>query len=573
MRIFTIFLAQLYQLTCLSPFLFSVATGHSSRAIFGGEDEDVMEADPDFIRNGIAQTEDPYVVMYYADWCPHCHHFAPVFRKVATKALDDNMGYQFAGLNCADFTRFCSEISISGYPTVRIYNAPGATYKNALSGAKYKKAMRAKRILHWLKIYLPKKTQPHHNKAVKKGKGKGNRKRGKGARSEKAKRQKSSPDKVKVAAESPRAKLDALLEEKKETVHQPPAMEVKTVKPDLESMHEAVPYQHLEDAEVAILYSLWQGTFTKAENGRITGDQLQELYRWLDFLARALPSRKASDDLIDLSKATREASNSSGTAAYLETGAWFNLLEKRGLDSIPSQAGMQPAPHWKICSTYTCGLWSLFHILSQAPSLSAYGFLAASDAPQEGAPTAEEVQTRIRGFVANFFGCAYCRDHFLQTFDSCAHDRCKLKPDDRNGVAIWLWQVHNDVTLRVASEASKPTPEIWPPKFVCRACFIHAESEHDHNDTKDHEHGSFDPAAVSEFLRQEFWSLEWQAAGYKPTGLIGNIAAAGENHHVLGVVCVFILLSTLAVVAKTLVKNATHKPAEAAELKNDGKGN
>ena len=69
---------------------------------------------------------------------------------------------------------------------------------------------------------------------------------------------------------------------------------------------------------------------------------------------------------------------------------------------------------------------------------------------------------RIRGFVENFFGCSYCRAHFLEAFDGCRLERCALGPMDQEGVAVWLWKMHNDVTLRVAKEDGREVPRPWP---------------------------------------------------------------------------------------------------------------
>lgn len=33
------------------------------------------------IEEEVSTAERPWVVMYYADWCPHCHHYAPTFQR------------------------------------------------------------------------------------------------------------------------------------------------------------------------------------------------------------------------------------------------------------------------------------------------------------------------------------------------------------------------------------------------------------------------------------------------------------------------------------------------------------
>jgi len=131
-----------------------------------------------------------------------------------------------------------------------------------------------------------------------------------------------------------------------------------------------------------------------------------------------------------------------------------------------------------ITSGYTCGLWTLFHMLTMG-------------APRAGlSPGA--TMAAIRTYVEHFFGCAHCRDHFLSMYDSCAHGRCEIdaeivpppppsfteSPDPASGrlrtsvgggsdgtsnanaewvaaedayqrahdaTAIWLWRTHNAV--------------------------------------------------------------------------------------------------------------------------------
>eukprot|EP00434_Breviolum_minutum_P044422 symbB.v1.2.039675.t1/scaffold6718.1/size16016/1 len=75
--------------------------------------------------------------------------------------------------------------------------------------------------------------------------------------------------------------------------------------------------------------------------------------------------------------------------------------------------------------------------------------------------SSEDILLHIRGFVDHFFGCDYCREHFLEAFDGCKLDRCTLAPNDHEGAALWLWKMHNDVTLRVAKEDGREA-SLWP---------------------------------------------------------------------------------------------------------------
>ncbi|CAM9759852.1 unnamed protein product, partial [Chrysoparadoxa australica] len=105
------------------------------------------------------------------------------------------------------------------------------------------------------------------------------------------------------------------------------------------------------------------------------------------------------------------------------------------------------------------GLWQLFHILS------------VLDVP--GSPTPYEVMNGMHDFVLNFFGCAYCRDHFISMWDACENQRCIIKHDTtaRKPLALWVWRNHNAVKYSQAIEEGVDSAEIhlryWPSKERC----------------------------------------------------------------------------------------------------------
>merc|ERR1711879_670040 len=113
---------------------------------------------------------------------------------------------------------------------------------------------------------------------------------------------------------------------------------------------------------------------------------------------------------------------------------------------------------------------------------------------------------RIRGFVANFFGCDYCVQNFLEAYGNCQFDRCSLSPKDGRGHALWLSQVHNAATVRIAKEDSREpyTGTVWPPAYLCSSCWPRgttpsaAKSLADWNTTE-----------VYEYLKRTYASAEW----------------------------------------------------------------
>jgi len=265
----------------------------------------------------------------------------------------------------------------------------------------------------------------------------------------------------------------------------------------------------LVDAEVALLYSLRQGTFLSAQNSeghpaQLQGVALTELRAWLEFLTAVLPSRQACEDIRAITSVVARAQASD--TGVLEQHAWSMALDGQGMDSVPPQAGRDPAPYWRLCRTYTCGLWALFHIITIAVAegirAKPRGFLAVAGG--RGVPQPPQALARIRGFVANFFGCRECASSFVQTFDSCSLGRCKLDRLDGEGAAIWLWQVHNGVTRRVKTaegDAAGSTLQAWPPRAECGNCWVGPGEE------------QWDSRAVYGHLTASFWQPDWFPGG------------------------------------------------------------
>jgi len=138
----------------------------------------------------------------------------------------------------------------------------------------------------------------------------------------------------------------------------------------------------------------------------------------------------------------------------------------------------------------------------------------------------------IRGYIHNFFGCKVCRDHFIAKFDDCSYRRCirladasddDIDADDWKELALWLWEVHNDVSVRVASEKATNVAEhgrsimlppiltrgknaikasdaeasaiqhLWPSLDKCLLCF---KSD-----------GSWNEEAVFAYIEKTYWAM------------------------------------------------------------------
>ncbi len=63
------------------------------------------------------------VVLYYADWCPHCHNFMPEWNKLS-KMLN-NKGIKTEQYDYAKNPSPADKENVGGFPTVKLFSADG----------------------------------------------------------------------------------------------------------------------------------------------------------------------------------------------------------------------------------------------------------------------------------------------------------------------------------------------------------------------------------------------------------------------------------------------------------------
>ncbi|EPZ33204.1 Thioredoxin-like fold domain-containing protein [Rozella allomycis CSF55] len=86
---------------------------------------DVVQLTGDTFKDFIT-SEANALVEFYAPWCGHCQKLAPKYEEAATTLKDK---VKLAQVNCDDHKSLCSEVGISGYPTLKVY----AEYKGERS--------------------------------------------------------------------------------------------------------------------------------------------------------------------------------------------------------------------------------------------------------------------------------------------------------------------------------------------------------------------------------------------------------------------------------------------------------
>eukprot|EP00929_Paragymnodinium_shiwhaense_P040005 TRINITY_DN20924_c0_g2_i1.p1 TRINITY_DN20924_c0_g2~~TRINITY_DN20924_c0_g2_i1.p1 ORF type:complete len:609 (-),score=40.42 TRINITY_DN20924_c0_g2_i1:31-1857(-) len=448
-----------------------------------------------------------WIVMYYADWCGHCQHFAPTWSKVA-KQFDGDPRVTFGALNCAAHVNFCRDLGIPGFPTLAAYNVKKNKDSRTKRGFRFSHEVRGASqaaIVDWVRKKL---------KARSEGERKG--------QPEPA-REPPAEDSHESAAKTSSDRA----EEKRETNS---SSAVSTARPSAGGASQAPqrpPTQkgtagfsvRITDAIVALHFAFRQGVFLNATTvegeagSRVTvlaDGPLETHLDWLDYLAASFPHERAQQDLRMLAADARKAADrflQGKRGRRMLTGqVWEALVVDRSLGGVPAVAGLEPEAHFGSCSTYTCGLWSLFHMLTLISEENSEAVPLPSDSATPDSDQAESQEDtvharaadvrlpkalrQIKRFVSHFFGCRDCATHFLESFERCDFGICGLTPNDASGAALWLWQKHNAVSRRVANERGLPLPQPWPLQADCPACWD--------------EDGSFNEENVVSHLRKSY---------------------------------------------------------------------
>lgn len=66
------------------------------------------------------------VVLYWADWCPHCKNFLPVWKQFEKEARSFNLPVLIQTVDCVNSKSECDNAKVHGFPTVRLYNPDGS---------------------------------------------------------------------------------------------------------------------------------------------------------------------------------------------------------------------------------------------------------------------------------------------------------------------------------------------------------------------------------------------------------------------------------------------------------------
>lgn len=375
------------------------AVSAAGKPLYTGS-KDVAEATPETFQRLIQDDRRAMVVVYYADWCGHCIHYAPVFKKIAgMMSSDPRIG--FAALNCAQFPEFCVGVEVNSYPTIRGYHFPGLKSADTKRGGELPRS--EVRSETSFPVWLAKQSLPELQPVAPPA--------GDTTASPKTPATGVGP----ATALAMRAAAVAGAEVAVPAPASPAALASPMARRGI--VGSPASY-HLIDAELALLYSFRQGVFLHAtSNGSSTdgdrvlsGKALDELCAWLDFLADVLPNPDARAGVALLGDVARNA-RANGA---LEHSVWDVAIRARGLGGLPAKAGEDPTAYWRLCTTYTCGLWALFHLSvagvaarpKPKPPRQGEAFLSAENRSPRPSPSSGEIRPKdAEGALVLLLGC------------------------------------------------------------------------------------------------------------------------------------------------------------------------
>jgi len=167
---------------------------------------------------------------------------------------------------------------------------------------------------------------------------------------------------------------------------------------------------------------------------------------------------------------------------------------------------------------FSCGFWKLLHVITLGvaeqrggQNLIDSGMVVPTTVVFSPALAADT----IRNYIDKFFTCKPCREHFLATYDDCNNNRrCERLTNDKNAenpsdwkeLSLWLWEVHNDVSVRLVGErisnsytkGVKNTPTLKDEVSVLvpniNSCIMCFEDD-----------GMWNKAEVFRFLERTYW--------------------------------------------------------------------
>ena len=118
----------------------------------------------------------------------------------------------------------------------------------------------------------------------------------------------------------------------------------------------------------------------------------------------------------------------------------------------------------------------------------------------------------MRSFIDKFFvGCDSCRESWMELYDEAATLGGGGKGDGWRNLAVWVWDIHNDITIRREQSAGKgyyrkqsrmaSSSSLWPSKDDCPKCWQSLTDDTGNLMNMD----SYDKKEIYNHLKKIYW--------------------------------------------------------------------
>ena len=227
-----------------------------------------------------------------------------------------------------------------------------------------------------------------------------------------------------------------------------------------------------KDAALSFVHALKTGIFVHDNDGKasstssLTSTQREIFSDWIDLLSWALPPAWILHTLIN------EIRNNIDYVMDSEENLLLVVSKHEELVTGGNIKWSKQCSEHDERAGYPCGLWGLLHIVSMGVIERHRAVLGARDQI-----STQFVSRTMRNYIENFFDCKPCRDYFVTMYDTCGFNHCrrfkqsqKVPPSESwSELALWLWEVHNDVNsklAKVAANAESTSGASWKHKKV-----------------------------------------------------------------------------------------------------------
>jgi len=412
----------------------------------------------------------PRVVQFYSPWCGVCQSLVPQYLTVAKYFLDRLPPYalEFYAVSCSEHRLLCHEDdefdTIRHFPTIRMY-LPQATTKEdefiELSN------ISIATITEALPFSLPNITKKGTTEA----------------------------------------------EDEKEFVQESKGKTVDILGATQDG------YRHTRtdvyrDAALSLTYALEHHIYSSDANDDdpLSPEQASALLEWLDLLHWTLPPTWMVHTLLNDLRQNRTALITSKDVLLTKVRTHNPVIHNNQMEWSEGCGSGDSSNN--ILSSFSCGLWCLFHIIG----CGVYERHSAVLGHKDRVSTHHAAETLI-GYMTHFFGwCTQCRDQALELYHNCAFSSCtrflhrstttehlnlgsssnndnniitkrqerrrkKPPPDEHwKEFPLWLYELHNEINERLLTKEARKLygrlPTIaeyhyaqWPPVDACPLCF------------------------------------------------------------------------------------------------------